>query len=437
MKRFITFALLAVFAMAMTAEASKTRVKTLGDNNNILRDEANIWEFPSTINWYPNLVVAEIGWDDYYYDNFRSDAAGSAGDGYYGDINEFGAHWRFGSEERPWVLGTYGYNSQYRDIRVNPVGIGMALPFRYPAPDLSGWFALPDDPSGNTASNQRLGLFYGRPLGNMKFGFNLNFLGASCKSEAQNFNPEISTSQFDLNFGLSEANQQWDAALGVSLLSWKYIASNGADLTKPGSNMTIWGNYRYFHVVNPQWTLVPHVGVVLGSFEGEVYNGAAPTNVLVRTEKYSITNFNLGSGWHWTPSEGALVIADAGVSFFNSKYTVDYAAATPADEESKITVLTLPFLKMGFEGQVFDWMVVRFGQNTYWHNFKSEDVIGNFKDSYNWPDNATYLGFGLEFGRLSVDLNTHPELFLRGLNFISGTQNFQMNNMISAVYKLW
>lgn len=435
MKRLLSIALLAFFALALNVDASKTRVLTLGDNNTILKDEANIWEFPSTISWYPNLVVAEVGWDsDYFYDTRSSEAAGGISG--YGDIHEFGAHWRFGGEDNPWVLGTYGYSSSPRDVRAYPVTIGMSLPFRYPAPDLTSWFVLPDDPFGSTASNERISLFYGRPLGNMKFGFNVNWVGASCKSEATGFNPETSVSQFDFNFGLSEANQQWDAAVGISLLSWSYVASNGNDITKPGSNLTFWGKYRYFHQVNPQWILVPNAGVLFGSFEGEVYGG---TTALVRTEKYSLSNFYGGAGWHWLPSEGALVIANAGVSFFNSKYTVDYASASSTDEEEKVNILTLPYLKMGFEGDVFDWLIIRFGHNTYWHAFKDEFTAGtsNSTDKYNWPDNYTYLGFGLEFGRLSVDLNTHPELFLRGFNFISGTDDFPMNNMISAVYRLW
>jgi hypothetical protein len=52
-------------------------------------------------------------------------------------------------------------------------------------------------------------------------------------------------------------------------------------------------------------------------------------------------------------------------------------------------------------------------------------------------ENQTYLGFGFHWGRLHIDTQTDPDLFLRGFDFITGNGGgSDMNARISAVYEL-
>jgi hypothetical protein len=53
----------------------------------------------------------------------------------------------------------------------------------------------------------------------------------------------------------------------------------------------------------------------------------------------------------------------------------------------------------------------------------------------NQPENETYLGLGFHWNRLHVDVQSNPDLFLDGFNFISGESN-SMNFRISALYEM-
>ncbi len=64
MKKLIFITLILTLVLAMSAFASRTRVLTMGDNNTILLDDNNIWQFPSRINDYPGLAIGEIANDD-------------------------------------------------------------------------------------------------------------------------------------------------------------------------------------------------------------------------------------------------------------------------------------------------------------------------------------------------------------------------------------
>ena len=85
MKKSIFITLILTLVLAMSAFASRTRVLTMGDNNTILLDDNNIWQFPSRINDYPGLAVGEIA---------------------TGDVTQFGIHWKLG-DDNPYVLATY------------------------------------------------------------------------------------------------------------------------------------------------------------------------------------------------------------------------------------------------------------------------------------------------------------------------------------------
>ena len=59
MKKLLTFTVLCLFVLGSMAFATNTRVLTMGEANNIVKDEANIFLYPSTINYYPKLFVGE------------------------------------------------------------------------------------------------------------------------------------------------------------------------------------------------------------------------------------------------------------------------------------------------------------------------------------------------------------------------------------------
>ena len=66
----------ALMLLSLNVFATDTRVLTMGDNNKVLLDEHNIFLFPSRINDYPNLAIAEFSrYGSGSEDNFTKDDA--------------------------------------------------------------------------------------------------------------------------------------------------------------------------------------------------------------------------------------------------------------------------------------------------------------------------------------------------------------------------
>ncbi|MDZ7292639.1 MAG: hypothetical protein ONB42_22145, partial [candidate division KSB1 bacterium] len=60
-KNFSFCIALAVLLFEISAFASTTRVRSMGDVGLIFRDHSNIWLFPSNVTRFGNLVILELG----------------------------------------------------------------------------------------------------------------------------------------------------------------------------------------------------------------------------------------------------------------------------------------------------------------------------------------------------------------------------------------
>jgi hypothetical protein len=161
-----------------------------------------------------------------------------------------------------------------------------------------------------------------------------------------------------------------------------------------------------------------------------LYGGTARKS---STEKLTGFSFDVGSGFQWKPSEDVLSVLDCGLAYVG--LTSEDTPVNEQTNEDKLTTLFLPYFRAGFEGRVFKWMDLRCGAVSYWTRFKSKDVTDDEETRYNFPMNATFLGFGFHWNRLRVDTYTDPQLFLDGLHFISGRAG-RMNFTLSALYEM-
>lgn len=379
-----------VLLVGGAALASNTRVLTMGDNNLILLDDANISLFPSRIVDYPNLALAEMSSDD---------------------MRSLGIHWKF-SKDKPCVLGTYFYNDGFESHEFAPV-----------APPLS--------------ENQRIDLYWGTKLGNgSKLGLHIGRRSSSEKTEAVNNKNENSLSVTRFGVGYTPDGDKYDVAAELEFLGWKNQGTKddntAYDITDPKGNRTLSLVGRTFREMNDNTTLVPHVGLEFGKYEYDQYSTTSPYAFVERV-KDNVLSFTLGSGIEYTPSANVLAVMDIGIMYDKVKTTItdDDGTAT----ERTVSTWSFPFFKVGFDASVFRWMDVRFGTTSYWNSEKDDRKTANREDIRKWPDNETYLGFGLHWSRLHIDLQTDPELFLDGFNFISGQSN-RMNFRLSAVYEM-
>lgn len=387
--------LIAVAVLAGSTLATETRVLTMGDNNMILLDEANIVLFPSRLIDYPNLAIGE----------FQPN-----------DMTQLGIHWK-PRENMNCVLGTYLHNNTAENHRYLPINAPLG-------------------------QNKRIDLYHGRMLGQHKFGFHLGYRQSTDKDEKPTDMSEQSMYILRLDLGLTPEGDKLDLAAGFELLGWSDKSTNmvvsGTDttynqwtVTDPSGNMSFYARGRYFKAMSSLVTLIPHAEFRYGKFEYDSSAIVSDQAELVRTNASDLMRFNVGVGMEYVPATNVLAVLDFGVMYdvVNTDITPANASASEIDEAT----FTLPYVKMGMDADVFSWMDVRFGATTYWENYALES--GESKDTQGYPDNETYLGFGFHWNRLHVDVHTDPEVFLDGLNFISGAAN-NMNFRISAVYEM-
>lgn len=404
MKKLLILTSILLLMLAASLMATDTRVTTMGDNNNILLDDANIWLYPSRTFEYPNIAVAEFG-HDYYYDKSLTPY----------DFYRFGTHWKFGSDN-PMVLGTYFSN----------------IPAQYPT-DLNGGSLVNFE---YLQENNRIDLFYGRQFTEYNFGAHLNAihssydetdLGATYRKEGYGY--------YNLDLGLTPKTGKWDVALDFGMGTWTQEDSGAVKLTEPDGFMDLSVMGRYFAQQGPNYTLVPHIGFGYSKRGAKFYGiDEGGNNVVERTEKYTATGFDLGCGWNYTPATNVLAVFDFGLQYM--KWKGENTPTGAATDEVNDTYTTIPYFKMGLDADVFKWMDVRFGATSYWNREKWEPNTTQ-QQKYNWPSNATYLGFGFHWNRLHVDTYTDAEVFLQGFNFISGNSTYDpMNIKISALYEM-
>ncbi|MDH4158575.1 MAG: hypothetical protein OEW00_15005 [candidate division Zixibacteria bacterium] len=443
MRKSIILVCLLVGIMAASAAATQTRVLTLGENNMILLDEANITLFPSRLFDYPKLAVAEFG-------RIEQVAAGAdAGGGELPEFRQFGLHWKYGSK-KPWVLGTYFHNSEILyplNFKGQPTVFDANEFFERgygyqedPTEDFYR-FILWDFFSSDTAdflrdntalmSNQRVDLYYSRELADNTFGFHFGRVQSSWEFDATNNNSEKSYRVYSLDAGMTMRNGLLDWAVGVDFTGFKDKDDNGNDLTKPSGGFGFDLKGRYFHMLNSIYTIIPHLTFATGKLGAKYYEIVGDDTELRQTDEYSMTTLDLGVGLQGTPATNVLMVLDFGLIM--DRFKGAFKPEGGDEEEASLKTATLPYFKIGFDADVFKWLDVRFGSRTYWDN-RTIEVDDGGKQKWHYSDNQTYLGFGFHFNRLHIDTRTDPNLFLDGFNFISG-EDTEMNWQISAVYE--
>ena len=408
MRRSIILAVLLLWMLGASAMATDTRVMTMGENNLVLVDDANIWLFPSRVFEYPDLAIGEF-----------SDQAGN-------DFTQLGIHWKFGSDN-PLVLGTY-----FTDLGF------PALPDNLLGTDLVDWDFLED------FDNRRIDLFYGNELGGYIFGsrFSIYHSSAEIDSDAPVDMSRESFGYYDFDFGLTSETRKWDASLNFALGSWTDEDDQGRTESEPDGFFDFSVLGRYFMQRGPDYTFIPHVGFLKNKrgVKSYVVDPADPTLLtLSQTSNYDVTAFNFGLGLNYTPARKVLAVCDFGFSYAKWKdetelEEVGVQAAASFEDTEAFTVL--PYFKIGLDADVFKWMDVRLGATSFWNSETIEDKTLNNTEKYKFADNETYLGFGFHWNNLHVDTYTDPELFLNGFDFISGDGGGQMNFAISAVYEM-
>ncbi|MFH2037176.1 MAG: hypothetical protein ABIJ45_12295 [Candidatus Zixiibacteriota bacterium] len=437
-KILITFCVLAF--MASMAQATESRLESMGmgnfwvdgyyynSYNSIIKDDANIGLYPSTINYYPNIFWGEVQYNDAIEWSTKS---------WWGNNDYFykaGALFQIG-EDNPWVLGahfsTVPYGSYYFDLD------------NY------------DDWTGGT--NHKLNLYYGRNLSDMPFGFTFGYYNSSYdmtenddSSYYYGYNYEYKFNRMEFGFGLSPMEGKLDLALGFGLDSWtdkhwddSYSDGAGGydsglvEQTKPDGNFDFSFRGRYWMDPNGKFQHVPHVTFMSSKRGEEYYTDYTRTGEtyaawqLYYTYKYTETIFDFGWGVNYDASEDVLVAADFGIALGSMKWETDYADTSNTDSEYKEKMNAMPYFRMGLDAKIFKWLDFRAGVMSMWNGYKEEESYTDTDDptdydAYDYEYNekfsttTTFLGVGMHWGDLEIDAVMDPEFLLNGPDFIGG-----------------
>lgn len=428
---------LVLLLVASSLMATDTRVFTMGDNNGILLDDANIWLYPSRINFYPDLANIELAGSGEY-----RIPLGPVEYRYNQGISRIGVNMKF-NDDNPYVIGIYLHNQDGYYNSFSPVGI-------------PGHGSVYDDDyyDAESNSNRRGDFFYGRKMGEANVGLRVGFTHSSYKNLSATSYNENAFSQMNIDLGMTLKEGLIDIAVGYERFSFTDMITvnlnqglgdttlwGGVDNYKPDGNKKFYIRGRHFHELNSKVTLVPHVEFSSAKYKSEEYDWtAAPApdsgyyNRLDQTSETTVKDFTFGGGLHYMPASKVLTVLDFGLR--TTKIEQDHLNIDEDTTNTSWKWTSLPYFKLGFEASVFRWLDVRFGAESYWTKYTYEQMPSASKATWKYPDNREYLGFGFNWGNFHVDTYANPQLFTNGFQFISGNSTEEMNFSISAVYEM-
>lgn len=392
-------AIVMMSSMSVAAESSSfnfmggsARVETMGYVNNIVKDVANIYLFPSTVNFYPNEFYGE------FYD---------------GDFDAAGATFRF-NENNPWVMGAFFSEDDYYHTVLN-----------YSGPDKAT----------SPYADSRIHLFYGRYLNDMPFGFGLSIFGDAQKQENDTVSAssyERSLRRYEIALGISPMEQKMDIGLRVGFTSWTEKEYDGTDAiydeSKPKGNMDVMFNARYWMDPMGKYILVPHLGFY---YFKQGIEGYDTDNTLLGEYTTKQTIIDLGLGMNYEAAEDILVVTDFGLMLDSYKSESTPAGGTAT--ESKNSTKSIPYFKIGIDAKVLKWMDLRAGVSSYWENYTSEPVPSR-KYTSSYASTDLYLGAGFHWGNLDLDVSVEPEFLENGPYFVSGEGTDYIFERVSLTY---
>ncbi len=371
-RKLLSLALIVL--LVSVASATRVRVLTLGEVNHIVKDKANIELYPQAINNYPIFASMEIDGANLY---------------------SIGGHYKVRDAVYAMYLTTEGI----------PEG-GMYGP------------QVKENGATDVNTAPKLNLYYGRKLGDIPFGMNLNIYQNSWKSKVAGDKTERSQTYMGVGFGATFI-EKLDVGLNIRTHSFTDKDAAGDDASKPNGGFLMDLNARYWWQVEDHSYVIPYF---MFSSENQ---GVDQTGVGKASDK--TTSIALGAGFNTWITESTLFVADFGIQTSSTENKVEPTGGPSTT--TKISENTLPYYSFGFETPVTNWLTARIGAVRNWETY-SED---NNKE---WGSSTTslYLGAGMRKGDFMLDLNVDPGVINRGPYFLTGASSTGWSTMASLRY---
>lgn len=438
---FRRVAVLAVLAPAL-ALATPTRTTSLGDMNLYLDDDSSVFLFPGQTARWANLFELDLG--------------GVPGQ-QLGGLQQTAGGGAFLHVGKSLVLGAWAtdYTSPTMNTFLKTVD---AFATAANAGKFSTLGALGGNP-GAGASERKYDVFAGYALSEAtSVGLQLSYGSDtehtipgpnSAGAGKDRLDDYYGQTDLRVGAGLSSgtADEGYDAAVSYQYSGVSYLVDGYSHFTG-GSGSTLGLTARYRAKLNERWTLIPALNYsvdVFGLTEDTKLAafGGKKGDPLDHNEdrKHSMLDHTVDAGVasRFKANERVSLWAALGaaINYVGASATIltdDTASGLNNVVLGASTMTWGPYLRIGLEAQLNDWLVFRGGvrkealtltTNTSRDDPKSTQTTNSTSRSDVGLDEGTpsfvgFVGLGVKYGGLVADLLLDPGIFFRGPNFISG-----------------
>lgn len=375
LRSFVITALVLLLSIS-SLQASDTRVSSLGYLANLyVRDNYNIWDFPSTLTNYPNLVIIE---SEYSYDLWS------------GGIHlPLSSNFTFGIYLRNSIWSSDHTDTQF-DIRNSMI---------YPMMD------------SDEAAHQ-FTVFGAYRMNNTDIALSVS----SYSSKEEYTNPQDSDDNYqesltgrEFTFGISmKANERsrFDGSLFYSTgdFSSVYTGREPTQVIAPEGFNTYGAIARLFYAYTSKVIFIPFLGYASGG-EGyrDLRSDLADGSIVTYRDKYSM--LLIGLGVNIMPVERTLVTLAAGYQRLSSTSETTLQSVT-AWVPNEYSYSNAPFLSVGLEARLTKWLGARFSVYELLQTWNGKEAVAESDlDEAKITGSSYAANFGLWFklGRFTID----------------------------------
>lgn len=410
MLKWFTVIVLMLLLGVSSLFASDTRVTTMGYLANLyLRDNYNIWDFPSTLTNYRNLILIDS------YSSSGADALWSGG------IHlPLGENFTVGVylSNRTWAL-------DYTDTQFNARSFIYSL-------------------ASYEASHQ-FTVFGAYRMENMDLGLYVSSFGSKetftdPEESDNNYEESLGAREYGVGVSLKPNDRtRFDGSIYYSTGDFKRIVT-GADpsqeIAPEGYNT--WGILaRLFYAYSARVIIVPFAGY---GKAGEGYRSLDP-DAIVLTHVDKTSMYILGCGVDLIPFERALITLAAGYQKFASTYEQTWSSGSPPPS-SEYSSSTMPFLSVGLEATLTKWLGARFSFYELLDTFVGkmdmtmDDVLEESK--FTGSSYAARFGLWFKWSRFTIDTlidtNGAADFLHNGPYILTGKSVAPLFVQISVIY---
>jgi len=354
----------------------------MGDVGMIIRDDANLWIFPSVIFLYEKGARFELGGNS---ELLRYSPTSYGFDQCAGGIIPFG-------KSDSSMLGAFWSETVSR----NPF-------FTYT--------------SSASSTDGKFDLFYGKKTDSGAFGIHVERHAGLYKS-SQNASSESKTSSSRTRLDMGTSGSNYDASFGYQLATYSRRTANYSTVNKVTGHLINF-RVRSFKQRREKIVVTPFA------------------DLQFIFEKNNINDMD-GLAWDIWTGAGLSYLIDEGDLFVLGLSVLYSHQLLKLNGQGKSTItLDLPFVFGGVESELFPWLTIRFGfqkriqRNTNINKYTSSET----KTVRTKAPFAATAGIGIKQKRLMIDLSLDSNFFRRGPYFLSGTKG-DLFNLISIGYQL-